>query len=370
MVIFAHKICDRYMEGLMLRLWGMLVVGLIGCASSAMASSGVDTCGSCVVPCAQHGDGTFSVRLTGGRVDPPHVFSHVIRDTVRVGRMLRQAYTFSWLSDTGCRDTVILAEHAETLVMGLTLGKTPPLYVPIRPIAEYDVNNEPRAPLNFVELAGMLAYGGRDTSQREVGFSSLYYGVEALVAPFGNLFGDRLALALGGGIFFERGRMRIPVMGHLRYSFTSTTVKEQARFIPAQCAFSCEPLSDTIAAPEGAVRRAGPDTVDRAAILVHERVATRDAFAPYIFAEGGPIFNGPFEGAGPRPSLNPEDYGQWFAGAGAGIGITPWLHAQLAYRFTRLNVRTPCEFCTDVYQVNTNAAHAVLLRIALHWGWE
>ena len=357
------------MEGLMIRHCSALIVALVlyVTCTSAMPT---DTCGTCRVPCAQQGDGTFTVRLTGGRVDPPHVFSHVIRDTVRAGRTLRQAYKFSWLSDAGCRDTVILSEHAETLVMGLTLGKTPPLYVPIRPIAEYDVISEPRAALNFVELAGMLAYGGRDTSTRQVGFASLYYGIEALVAPFGDLLGDRLALALGGGMFFERGRMRIPVMGHLRYAFTSTTITEQARFVPSACAFSCEPTTDTIAAPDGAVRRVGPDSVDRAAILVHERVATRDAFAPYIFAEGGPIFNGPFEGAGPRPSLNPEDYGQWFAGAGAGIGITPWLHAQLAYRFTRLNVRTPCEFCTDVYQVNTNEAHAVLLRIALHWGWE
>lgn len=353
----------------MLRHWGVMFALLLLCSSSVRATPR-DTCGACVVPCATQGDGSFTVRLTGGRTDPPHVFTHVIRDTARIGRQLRQAYRFSWLSNTGCRDTVILAEHAETIVMGLTLGKTPPLYVPIRPIAEYEVITEPRAALNFVELGGMLAYGGRDTSSRQVGFASLYYGVEALVAPFGDLLGDRLALALGGGVFFERGRMRIPVMGHLRFSFTSTTITEQARFVPSACTFSCEQSSDTISAPVGAVRRSGPDSVDRAAILVHERVATRDAFAPYIFAEGGPIFNGPFEGSGPRPSLNPEDYGQWFAGAGAGIGITPWLHAQLAYRYTRLNVRTPCEFCTDVFQVNTNAAHAVLLRIALHWGWE
>ncbi len=353
----------------MLWHWGVLAALSMVWASQVPAASR-DTCGTCVVPCAQNGDGTFTVRLTGGRVDPPHVFTNVIRDTLRIGRQLRQAYRFSWLSNNGCRDTVILAEHAETIVMGLTLGKTPPLYVPIRPIAEYEVITEPRASLNFVEFAGMIAYGGRDTSSREVGFSSLYYGIEALVAPFGDLLGDRLALALGGGMFFERGRMRIPVMGHLRFSFTSTTITEQARFVPSACAFTCEPTTDTITAPDGSIRRAGPDSVDRAAILVHERVASRDAFAPYIFAEGGPIFNGPFEGSGPRPSLNPEDYGQWFAGLGAGVGITPWLHAQLAYRYTRLNVRTPCEFCTDIFQVNTNAAHAVLLRIALHWGWE
>jgi hypothetical protein len=91
--------------------------------------------------------------------------------------------------------------------------------------------------------------------------------------------------------------------------------------------------------------------------------------APYIFVEGGPILNGPFEGAWARPSVNPEEYNQYQVGAGGGIPITSWLHAQLAYRYMRLNLRTPCESCTDVYQVNTNNVHAVMLRIMIAWGW-
>ena len=45
------------------------------------------------------------------------------------------------------------------------------------------------------------------------------------------------------------------------------------------------------------------------------------------------------------------------------------LHAQLAYRFQRLNLRTPCENCSDLFVLNTNVVHSVVLRVAYHLGW-
>jgi hypothetical protein len=337
---------------------------------STAASAAADTCGTCRFPCARAGDGTFTLRLTGGRTDPPFVFTHVVRDTVHFSTDIVQAFRLSYRDASGCRDTVVLADHAATLVMGLTLGKTPPLYVPIRPVAEYVRTSEPHVEASWAEVGGVLAYGGSDESvEPKIGFASIAYGAEALVAPFGTLLGNNLSLALGGGLLSEGGRLRFPLMGHLRYTFTGTTIRSASRYIPDACAFSCEPTADTIVAPEGALRRPGPDSVDRAAILVRETVAERDVFAPYVFVEGGPILDGTFEGSGPDPSVNPEDHGQWMAGGGAGLPITSWLHAQLAYRYMRLNLRTPCVQCTDVYQVNTNDVHAVLLRVALHWGW-
>lgn len=183
------------------------------------------------------------------------------------------------------------------------------------------------------------------------------------------MLGQNLALALGGGLMIEGGRIRFPLLAHLRYSFASSDRRQSVRFVPDACRFSCEPSADTITAPHGAIRRAGPDSVDQKAILVRETVVIQSEHAPYAFIEGGPLFNSSFEGAGPDPSINPGDYSQWVAGAGLGIALNSWLHAQLAYRFARLNLRTPCVDCGNVYQINTNEVHAILLRVALHWGW-
>jgi len=339
------------------------------CLSSAVAS-GADTCGTCTFPCARAANESFTLRLVGGRNDPGYGFTRIVRDTVRYGAELVQAYRLYYRDGGLCKDTLVTAVHLETVVLGLTLGKTPPLFVPVRPVAEYALYSEQRAKTSFVEVGGIVGYGGSDKSvEPRIGFADLYYGAEALVAPFGDLLGEKLALAVGGGVLLEGGRMRFPALGHLRYTFASTSRRQSARYVPDACRFTCVETLDTIAAPVGAVRRPGPDSVDRAAILVHERIAERSEHAVYAFLEGGPVFNGSFDGAGPDPSINRDDYGQWVAGAGLGIPIASWLHTQLAYRYARLNLRTPCIDCGNVFQVNTNQVHAVLLRVSLHWGW-
>jgi hypothetical protein len=338
----------------------------------ASATAQIDTCSTCAFPCKRSPDEVFTVRLTGGRPDPSRAFSRVIRDTVWKGGEYLQAFRFTGLADGVCRDTTIVAGHVDNLVVGKTLGKVPPLYIPIAPVAEYQLLREPSLKNSFFEIGPWAGYVGSDSSSApKIGIPDVTYGVEALYAPFGSMLGEKLALALGGGVFFEDGRMRLPVMGHLRYSFVTPSRKESIQYVPDACRFDCGVVAggDTITPPEGSVRRDGPDSVDKSAILLRKTVIEYPEHAPYIFVEGGPIFNGPFEGAWARPSVNPEEYNQYQVGAGGGIPITSWLHAQLAYRYMRLNLRTPCESCTDVYQVNTNNVHAVMLRIMIAWGW-
>lgn len=329
-----------------------------------------DTCGTCAIPCKRASDGTFTMRLVGGRADPARGFTHIIRDTLRIGGELVQAYRCSALINGICADTVMLTDHTESMVMGNTLGKTPPLYVPLRPVAEYTLVTEPRSATSFAEIGGLFAYGGSDSSAApKIGFNGVYYGAEALVAPFGDLLGSNTALAIGGGVMMEGGRMRFPLLAHVRFTFSSANRVQRARYIPDACRFQCEPRADTIEAPQGAMRRPGPDSVDRSAILLRETVLETPEHAPYVFVEGGPVLNGTFDGAGALPSINSDDYSQYVLGAGAGIPVFTWLHAQLAYRYARLNLRTPCVECQDVFQMNTNHVHAVLLRVFLHWGW-
>ena len=332
-----------------------------------------DTCAPCPIPCARSTDQAFTVRMTGGRLDPPQSFTSIQRDTLHIAGETVQAIRLFWHVDGECRDTLVQAHHVDALVMGRTLGKVPPLHVPILPVREYVRLEEPRTNSNWAELGVFAGYGGPDNSEErptQIGFNSVYGGADAVVAPFGNLLGDHLSLGVGAGLTFEGGRMRIPVLGQLRWTFSSTETVTSVRFEPNACTFSCPGgVTDTVEVPAGYVQRSGADSVDRSAALFRERVIVADDFAPYVFAEGGLVFNGPFEGAGARPSENPDDYGQYVLGVGAGMPVIGNLHAQLAYRFQRLNLRTPCENCSDLFVLNTNVVHSVVLRVAYHLGW-
>ena len=332
-----------------------------------------DTCSPCPIPCARTQDDFFSLRLKGGRTDPPHRFIGITRDTTVVAGESVQGYRLFWVDDSGCRDTVVQAAHAEALVMGITLGKVPPMYVPVLPVREYAMVKEPTANYSWAEIGAFLAYAGSDESEErpeQIGIDNLYFGADVMVAPFGDLLGEHLSLGLGVGITSEGGRLRVPALAQLRYTFTSTSIKTAVRYEPDHCQFMCPgETADSVVVPDGYEQRPGPDSVDPSVVLLRERIAERDAFAPYLFLEGGWIFDTGFEGSGADPSENPEDYAQYLGGIGGGLPITDAIHVQLAYRFMRLNLRTPCENCPDLWQVNTNLVHSALLRVAYHIGW-
>lgn len=330
-----------------------------------------DTCTTCVLPCARTAGETFTVRPTAGRPDPAPSFGGITRDVTWIGGEAVQTLRLTWNDAGRCRDTMVQVDHIDHLVLGRTLGKVPPYHVRVLPVAEYARSVEPSRPLSYAEVGPWAGYVGPDESVApQVGIPSVMFGAEALVAPFGDLLGDRLSLALGAGLWSEGGRMRIPALAHLRYSFGSPSVRSVSRYIPGPCTFGCEGArADTAVPPADAVRRPGPDSVDPTAYLLHDREVIVPERALYLFVEGGPVFDGAFEGSGPRPSLNPDDYAQYTASGGIGLPITSWLHGQLAYRYARLNLRTPCVDCGNIYQVNTNVIHAAMLRVMIHWGW-
>lgn len=332
-----------------------------------------DTCAPCAIPCARSTDHAFTIRMNGDRQDPPQSFASIQRDTMHIAGEVVQAIHLYWTEGEECRDTIVQAHQVNALVMGRTLGKVPPLHVPVLPVREYVRMAEPEARHSWAEIGVFGGYGGADESEARptaIGFNSVYGGLDAVVAPFGSLLGDHLSLGVGAGITLEGGRTRFPVLGQLRWTFSSTETVTSVRYEPNACAFTCPgTTSDTVVVPDGYVQRSGTDSVDRSAALFRERVRVADPFAPYIFAEGGILFNGPFDGAGARPSENSEDYGQYLLGLGVGLPVLDNLHAQLAYRYMRLNLRTPCENCPDLFLLNTNVVHSIVLRVAYHIGW-
>jgi hypothetical protein len=238
--------------------------------------------------------------------------------------------------------------------------------VPVYPAREFYRNSgNLTANGDFLTISPFVGYAGSDSSRRKIGFSSFYYGLELLVSPFGNTFGERISLLLSGAALFEGSRFRIPLGGNIRWTFLgSQHIESRAAYIPGPCKFSQAGDSSFVPTPDGFVEVTSDQKTDPNVYYAHERIVVHDAFRPFLYVEGGAILNGKFDGAGRDPSVNPTDYGQYYAGIGLGAPVFDWIEISLGYRYMRLNLRTPCTVCpADFYVQNTNVSHSILLKI-------
>jgi hypothetical protein len=332
-----------------------------------------------MLPCVSQ-DGTFTAILTDSTTIGNCV--GMVRTMIdgRGGSFATQAITFKIrTSPTECRDSVVPASRVSSItVYSIGIGGQP-CAVPIRPLIEYSSNEGPRSSnMNFLEIDGYAGYGGSDTSTREVGFASLYFGAEAWIAPFGTLLGDKLQLALGAGVLSEGGRLRLPAMGQLRYTFLGgSETTSSLRYVPDACQFNAEGRPKPSTSQGTITMRDGYGERDSSSYVIQEDKRVYGSFRPYVYAEGGLIFNLGFEGAGAEPSVNSEDYGQFLLGGGVGLPIAEILNVSLGYRYMRLNLRTPCAVCPpdetgeadNYFVLNTNSVHSVLLKIGVHFPW-
>ncbi len=346
-----------------------LVLFLIIAASEVHAAP-ADSCRPCAIPCARPADTEFRVEDASGEVITKRVFVSAQRDTSVVNGRLRQSLRLTYLDGTVCRDTSIAISDIGALQLGLTLGKVPPVRVPVLPLREFERLQREDTKDSWLEIGPVLAYAGADESDTpQIGFDNMLFGAEVLVAPFGDLLGERLSLALGATALSEAGRWRLGPMGHLRFSFSSWTTQRRSSFVPNACAFSCDRTGDTLSPGPGFDQLYDLQRYDHRAYVAHETVNERGDFRPYLFVEGGMLFPTDFEGAGADPSINPDDYGEWFGGIGVGLPLWDVVSVSAQYRYLRLNLRTPCPDCDELYRVNTNNVHSVLLRIAYRLEW-
>jgi hypothetical protein len=300
------------------------------------------------------------------------------REMIEVNGNKQQALRLRFMRDNGCTDTVVMAHQVEFITTGSLALDGNPFTVPVLPAREFIyTSTESDIPSSFLELTGNLGYGGSDESSRKIGFGSIYYGGEVLVAPFGNLLGRKLSLALGGGLFLEGGRMRFPVIGHLRYSlFGEARTESVYEFMPNACQFA--KTGDSPLEPRSTFTEVQSATaVDSTVYFYRKNSVIQDKFRPFLFVEGGFIFNGSFEGSGKSPSINPDDYSQYTFGGGVGLPFGSIFTASLGYRYMRLNLRTPCPTCPpqstnnpdEYFIVNTNSVHSIILKLGLHFDW-
>lgn len=302
----------------------------------------------------------------------------VKREMIEINGNKQQALRLRFLKSSGCSDTTVMAHQVEYISTGSLGLDGNPFTIQVLPAREFlsslDTSD---IPANFIELTGNLGYGGNDESSRAIGFGSIYVGGELLVAPFGTLLGRKFSLALGGGAFLEGGRMRIPAIGHLRYTLLGEAHYETVyEFVPSACQFGA--TGDRHIEPgSGYTEVQSPTATDSTVYFYRKNSIVQDNFRPYLYAEGGIIFNHSFDGSGSEPSINANEYGQFLLGGGIGLPFAGIFTASLGYRYMRLNLRTPCLTCPPVpngnpdefFVVNTNSVHSILLKLGVHFDW-
>jgi len=313
-------------------------------------------------------DETLNVSFKDGR--PPIYGVHSIkRETVRKYGRLIQAITIKKMIDNKCVDSVLLLDDiSELKASGLGAGGQT-LVIPVLQAREFyrPVNLSALRP-NFIEARVQVGMYGADASKSIAGFSNPLIGMSALLSPFGRSFGDQVKLAVGGGVFFEGGRMRIPVFPHLRWTFMGSEREEEYyNYFPTACKFGIygeKPIRPTDRDLEEVP---GTTKLDSTVYFQRNVRLIKDSFRPFVFVEGGPILNGVFDGSGKTPSVNPNDYGQYFFSIGAGLPFYDFLVASIGYKYQRFNVRVPCPACTDQFIVNTTTSQGIELMVGVNF---
>ncbi len=349
-------------------------------------------CYECALPKGPKTDLSSSADITFHKGEALNHVTSVKRILVKRYDQNVQALSVRYMRDNVCRDTTLFFGDVKAIVIqGLGMGGAT-VSTPIFPAREYFLDQRVELPpANFFELTPMIGYAGaQDEAMRNTGFDNIYYGLEALVAPFGRMLGNQFSLGIGGGLFQENSRTRIPLFGQLRYTFVGAPRVEQVgKMLPGPCTFrqrdlnkiteSYQPfdphLTDSLSAA-GYVEVQTSEQRDSVVYYIRHRAEVRDDFRPFLFVEAGPIFNSNFDGAGKDPSINPEDYSQYLLGAGIGLPLWNVVVLELQYRYMRLNLRTPCPTCPPTtndpdhyYFLNTNSAHSILLKAGYRLEW-
>lgn len=345
----------------------------------------MDSCRQCPFPTYlksnsdRNSNFLFDVKFKGGES---------IKNCLSISRLMfqnlgreEQGAKITYLFNGSCKDTIVIAAKIKELKYGDIGSAGQPMVLPFLPARMFfREQGSVFVPSSFLELSGFLGFGGsyNNPNNRDVGFSSIYYGLDALVNPFGSILGENLALAIGGELLIEAGRIRIPVFGHLRWKFwgKQTLGEKTDNFVPGVC--KIRNPNDEIIDPNDKLKNKeqryqeipqSSDALDSSVYFVREKVVFTPFLRPYLFVEAGPIFNSTFKGAGNSDVVNPDLYGQYFIGGGLGANIGSFLQLSLAYRYMRLNLKTECIPCNNLWVQNVNESHSVVLKAGFYFNW-
>lgn len=266
-----------------------------------------------------------------------------------------------------------------------------PIIYPIRPSSIYYLKDdgvekiEENYDVLYFDLLGGAIY---DFKTSNPNFKTFLYGGEALI---GYGITRDFSIALGASAVIEGSRNYFPIKGELRYHLfvddpTKKYINYKMKFHPSHCALR-DPYLDTniVFALPKEFKQELIVPIDLGTeldstvywvpdIVVSKTEGSKYNFKPYIYAEGGIVLDGEFDGSGkesdpPYITINPEEYSEFMFGIGVGAYIWDYLHASIGYRYMRLNYREPCkdENCFK-YAIYTNDVMGAYLRIGLHLG--
>jgi hypothetical protein len=308
----------------------------------------------------------------------------LIDNVTSINRMLYREYestieglVVNFIRNGVCNDTLFNIDKVEKLIYYNVGSKGQPIVFPIRPSQFYFKEQiEKPMPFRYVDVSLGIGFtsGYENQNERNVGINTLYNTFEVLVHPFNS---ERIKIsALLSGLY-ESGRLRAPVGMHLRYQLGDIiSIDKEDNFTPSRCQFGVDgdpriSPNDTISSDNDKFELVNGNSkeLDRTVYYSKEKVIVKEDIRPFFFIEGGPIIDIEHEGAFANPSLNPEEYSQYFIGGGIGLPISDIFNISLSYRYMRLNLRTPCVTCDNLYIVNTNTVNSVLLKFAYSHIW-
>lgn len=302
---------------------------------------------------------------------PIYGMNSIKRSTIKRFDRLLQSITIKRVVNGICTDTVIVLDEVEEIrAVGLGMGGQT-LVIPVYSAREFFMPEQHKSSLyRFVEVSSNIGFYGTSKERNEiVGFSSPIFGFSGAIAPFGNALGNDVQLLLGGGIFFENGRMRIPITSQLRFVFLGNLYEEEFNeYRPNACKFGITGEKKAEIEPN-VIEVPQPYKQDSTVYFVKKTRIIKDEYRPYFFIEGGPIFNGSFDGNGSSPSLNSENYSQYTFAAGLGLTLLDNINVSLGYRLMRLNLRLPCIACQESYVVNTNLAQGIFMSVGMFFNY-
>lgn len=239
----------------------------------------------------------------------------------------------------------------------------------------------------YIDLFGSAIYDFKSSNKN---FKTFLYGGEVLLG-FG--ITRNLSIAFGAGIVIEDKRNYFPIKAELRYHLfvddpTKNLINYKMRFYPDN--YNCK-IRDPYLQEDRS--NSLPDQFNKEMIVpldlgteldstvywvpdivIQKTEGTKHIIKPYLYAEGGLVLDGSFDGAGkesqnPYITINPDEYSEFMFGIGVGAYFWDFLNVSLGYRYLRLNYRQPCkdENCFK-YAIITNDVMGACLRIGLHLG--
>ncbi len=313
---------------------------------------------------------TFDIRLKDGS----YIYNVISASRELVdtnGIPFQEFLRINYKKDNSCVSVLYDITEVSEFSLGDIGSGGQPLTLPIKAARFFQRKQEKLyAPNHHFYLQALIGYTGpyENEFERNVGINNFYYG-----GGLKYLYGNKTKLGINAEIILENGRARMPLGLEGRYIFWGgqEVVKSNNTFYPSQCQF--QKVGDKVVSPNDNIPQVenhykhltrNIQEHDETVYYTEAESIKTDPFRLFLYGEGGSFFDLFDEGQGASPAINENDFGQYYFGAGFGAEIFNNLDLMIGVRYMRLNLRTPCEECNDLYVLNTNEAISLLIKLS------